>query len=84
MRSMRIVAFAALAASALGCKWLEDIKKNSGPRPTGKIGDVPAGDYTVEATFGDGAPVVAGRVRVVAGGTVLIRCDSSFERCRVQ
>jgi hypothetical protein len=45
MRSLRIVAFAALAASALGCKWIEDIKKNSGPRPTGKIGDVPAAHF---------------------------------------
>lgn len=37
MRSLRLVLLAVLVAPGVGCKWLEDIKKNAGSRPTGAI-----------------------------------------------
>ncbi|MDP2313551.1 MAG: serine/threonine-protein kinase [Pseudomonadota bacterium] len=48
------------------------------------MGDVPAGAYTIEAMFGDSAPIVAGELRLVPNSTVTLRCDSVFTRCQVR
>ncbi|MFZ5477286.1 MAG: protein kinase domain-containing protein [Myxococcota bacterium] len=48
------------------------------------MGEVPPGAYTIEAAFGDGAPVVAGKVQLVAGATVTLLCDARFTRCQVR
>lgn len=47
-------------------------------------GSVPPGSYTIEATFGESPPVVAGRVQVVAGATVTLACNAVFTRCSTQ
>ncbi|MDP2307766.1 MAG: serine/threonine-protein kinase [Pseudomonadota bacterium] len=47
-------------------------------------GSVPPGSYTIEATFGEGSPVVAGRVQIVSGATVTLVCNAVFTRCSTQ
>lgn len=45
-------------------------------------GKVPAGTYSILATFGVGAPTPAGSVTVAAGQTVALRCDDRFKMCK--
>ncbi len=47
-------------------------------------GVVPAGGYSVEATFGSASPVVAGSVDVPAGGEVTLVCRAAFTLCKVR
>jgi len=46
-------------------------------------GDVPAGRYTIEATFGDEV-VPSGTVAITEGSTVRLVCNSLFARCTVR
>jgi serine/threonine-protein kinase len=50
---------------------------------TFQAGEVPAGSYSIEASFGAGL-VPAGKVTVPAGGAVTLRCVASFKRCMAQ
>ncbi|MFZ5476540.1 MAG: serine/threonine-protein kinase [Myxococcota bacterium] len=43
---------------------------------------VPAGTFRVEAEFEEGQRVESGKVTVVAGGTVTLRCNRAFRRCQ--
>jgi len=43
-------------------------------------GEVPAGRYTIEATFGDEV-VPSGTVAITEGSTVRLVCNSLFARC---
>ncbi len=45
-------------------------------------GPVPAGSYTIEASFAGGEAAVAGKVTIAAGQSVTIKCVSDFQRCR--
>lgn len=45
-------------------------------------GKVPAGSYDVHASFDGGAEVNVGRVDVLAGQTVVLRCKKAFVRCQ--
>jgi serine/threonine protein kinase len=45
------------------------------------VGSVPPGTYTIEATFGEKAPVSTGTLTVEAGKSYLVRCDSLFVKC---
>ena len=45
-------------------------------------GSVPAGTYTIFASFNGGAAVAAGSVRLHAGDVVHVRCDGDFLQCR--
>ena len=45
---------------------------------------VPEGSYTIRATFSGRDPLVAGRVAVHGGSTVVVRCSSGFTRCKAQ
>lgn len=47
-------------------------------------GRVPAGDYTVEASFNGATAVAAGTIRVIAGETVNLQCNAMFEKCTVK
>ena len=47
-------------------------------------GKVPAGTYTIEASFPDQPGVVTGKLTVVAGGTSRIDCDAFFGQCKVK
>ncbi len=46
------------------------------------VGPVSPGTYGIEATFGDGEPVGAGSVTVLADEHVTLVCDAVFFRCR--
>ena len=48
------------------------------------VGDVPAGDYAIEASFSGLPEVAAGKVHVAAGETTTIRCDADTSRCRAR
>lgn len=45
-------------------------------------GDVAAGTYSIEASFGGGAPAPAGKVTVTGGQSVTIKCVADFARCK--
>jgi hypothetical protein len=48
-------------------------------------GSVPAGSYTIMATFADGAPpTAAGSVQVTEGSSLQIHCQSAFMACRTK
>lgn len=42
---------------------------------------LPAGSYTIQADFGDGAWITAGKVDLSEGGEAVIRCSARFLRC---
>jgi hypothetical protein len=44
-------------------------------------GQVPPGQYAIQATFRDHPPMGAGTVTVAEGGTVTVTCNSLFNRC---
>ena len=44
-------------------------------------GKVPAGVYTVEASFNGSTPVVVGTVRVVSGAAVTLQCSALSQKC---
>ena len=44
-------------------------------------GEVPAGTYTIEATFPDAGIVEAGRLEVTAGSTINLICRGGFYQC---
>lgn len=45
-------------------------------------GDLPAGTYTIEASFGGQAPTAAGSITLSAGQTATVKCNGSFMKCR--
>jgi serine/threonine-protein kinase len=45
---------------------------------------LPAGSYTIQADFGDGTLITAGRVELSGGGETTIRCSARFLRCGSQ
>jgi hypothetical protein len=48
-------------------------------------GPLPAGTYSVKATFEGGTgPIDAGTVTVNAGQTVTVSCDTAFARCKIR
>jgi hypothetical protein len=47
-------------------------------------GKVPAGEYTIEASFNGATATAAGTVRVIAGETVNLQCNAMFEKCTVK
>jgi hypothetical protein len=47
-------------------------------------GRVPAGSYTIEATFPGRGTLQAGTVRVVAGKTATVSCNAAFARCEAR
>lgn len=54
----------------------------SGSQGTFSAGDVPAGRYTILATFSDqGAPVPSGSATVVPGDKVVVQCKAAFQAC---
>jgi hypothetical protein len=55
-----------------------------GPSATYPAGRVPPGTYTIQAVFGEDAPVNAGTVTVEAGDTVSLSCNARFKRCKVR
>jgi hypothetical protein len=46
-----------------------------------EAGPVPAGSYTIEATFADGTPVIAGNAVVAGTQRIRVTCSSMFARC---
>jgi len=44
-------------------------------------GTVPAGNYTIQATFKDGVPRMAGTVKVADGQRIVIICKAAGQRC---
>ncbi len=54
---------------------------SSGGKRRKASGSVPAGSYTIEATFPDADPINAGTVQVSPGAGVVIKCSSRFRRC---
>ena len=44
-------------------------------------GTVPAGSYTIQATFRDGDPRMAGTVQVADGQRIIIVCKAAGQRC---
>ncbi|MFH1464573.1 MAG: serine/threonine-protein kinase [Pseudomonadota bacterium] len=42
---------------------------------------LPAGSYTIQADFSDGAWITAGKVELSEGGEAVIRCSARFLRC---
>ncbi|MCB9766227.1 MAG: protein kinase [Alphaproteobacteria bacterium] len=53
--------------------------------PNGKFspGRVPAGTYTIRATFEGREPLVAGQIEVVQDTTLTLKCNATFARCMV-
>ena len=45
-----------------------------------RTGPVPAGDYTIKATFA-GVTNSAGSISLAAGQSVALRCDADFATC---
>ena len=56
----------------------EKVELVNGTR-TFSAGSIPAGEYTVMATFGGGAPVAAGKINLQADLT--LKCTAGFDRC---
>lgn len=52
-----------------------------GPRIVEVPGPVPAGSYTIEASFGGGSPVAAGSLEVADGQRITLSCRASLKRC---
>lgn len=45
-------------------------------------GEVPAGTYTIEASFSGQAPTAAGTITLVAGQSATVKCNGSFMKCK--
>lgn len=45
-------------------------------------GELPAGTYTIEASFGGQAPTPAGTITLSAGQVATVKCNASFMKCR--
>lgn len=45
-------------------------------------GEVPAGTYTIEASFAGQAPTAAGTITLAAGQVATVNCNGSFMKCR--
>jgi hypothetical protein len=58
------------------------VKLQGGGRTWTLPAKVPAGDYTVLASFGGATERPAGTVAVTPGASVRIVCKASFEVCR--
>ncbi len=56
----------------------------SGDRTYKLPGSVPAGTYTVSATFPGREPVLAGQISVVAGTESTLNCSAAFKLCRAR
>ena len=47
-------------------------------------GNVPPGDYKVEATPPDAAPFIAGKMTAVAGTPMKVLCSEALRGCRIR
>ncbi|GDX78919.1 hypothetical protein LBMAG42_07300 [Deltaproteobacteria bacterium] len=45
-------------------------------------GELPAGTYTIEASFAGQAPTAAGTITLAAGQAATVKCNGSFMKCR--
>ena len=45
-------------------------------------GEVPAGTYTIEASFSGQAPTAAGTITLAAGQSATVKCNGSFMKCK--
>ena len=60
------------------------VSLQKGTRTVKLPGTVPAGEWTLLASFGGEPARAVGQVTIPEGGAVSIACSSSFELCKVE